>query len=145
MATTRLEPLLSHNVFRGASGVNALVVLALGVLGTMMSGNPDLRAVHATLAIVFLGTSLVSALSGMRYGKQSNTKGLTLLGFAVFGLGVVQYGLGEMSVTWPHMILGFALVLGAGALFVRSLSQPVVYTAQRVAGDGAPPEDEASR
>lgn len=138
MATTRLEPLLSHHVFRGASGVNALVALALGVLGTMMSGNPDLRAVHAILAMVFLGTSLVSALSGMRYGRQSNTKGLALFGFAVFGLGVVQYGLGEMSFTWPHMLLGFALVLGAGMLFVRSLSQPVVYTGQRVASDGEP-------
>ena len=132
---TRLEPLLSQKVFRGASGVNALVALALGVLGTMMSGNPDLRSVHAVLATIFLGTSLVSALSGMRYGKQSNTKGLVLLGFVLFSVGVVQYGLGEMSLTWAHMLLGFAIVLGAGMLFVRSLSQPVVYTGERGASD----------
>lgn len=126
--STRLEPLLSHTVFRWASGISGLVSLALGVLGTLMSGNPDLRAVHAVLAIIFLGTSLVSGLSGLRYGKQSKTKGLAPLGLGVFALGVVQYGLGEMSLTWPHMLLGFALVLGAGMLFVRSLSQPVVYT-----------------
>lgn len=142
MATTRLEPLLSHNVFRGASGVNALLALALGVLGTMLSGNPDLRAVHAVLAIIFLGTSLMAALSGMRYAKQSNTKGITPLGFIVFGLGVLQYGLGEMSITLPHMLLGFAIILGAGVLFVRSIPQPVVYTGQRMVGglsDDEPP------
>lgn len=141
MATTRLEPLLSHNVFRGASGVNAVIALALGVLGTLMSGNPDLRAVHAVLAIIFLGTSLMAALSGMRYAKQSNTKGIIPLGFAVFGLGVVQYGIGEMSLTWPHMLLGFVIVLGAGMLFIRSLAQPVVYTGQRVAGGASDDAD----
>ncbi len=141
MATSRLEPLLSQKVFRGASGVNALIALALGVLGTLLGGNPDLRAVHAVLAIVFLGTSLVSALSGMRYGKQSNTKGLALLGFVVFGLGVVQYGLGEMAVTWPHMLLGSLIVLAAGMLFVRSLSQPVVYTGRRAASVSRPDVD----
>lgn len=130
MATTRLQPLLSHTVFRWASGVNALLALALGVIGTLMSGNPDLRGVHSVLAIIFLGTSLVAALTGMRYGMQSNTRGLALLGFVLFGLGVVQYGLGEMSRTWPHMILGFAIVLGAGMLFIRARSQPVVYTGQ---------------
>ncbi|HHU40090.1 MAG TPA: hypothetical protein GXZ45_12525 [Propionibacterium sp.] len=138
MATSKLEPLLSHAVFRWASGINALIALALGVLGTTLGGNPDLRAIHAVLAIIFLGTSLISALTGMRYGKQSNTKGLALLGFVVFGLGVVQYGLGEMAITWPHMLLGFAIVLAAGMLFVRSLAQPVVYTGQRVASDETP-------
>lgn len=144
MATTRLEPLLSHTVFRWASGANALLALALGVIGTMLSGNPDLRAVHAVLAIVFLGVSLIAALTAMRYGRQSRTKGLALLGFAIFGLGALQYGLGEMALTWPHMLLGFALVLGAGMLFVRSLSQPVVYTGRRAVDESTPRTPDAS-
>lgn len=136
MAITRLEPLLSQKVFRAASGANAVVALALGVLGSMLSGNPDLRSVHAILAMVFLGTSLVSALSGMRYGKESRTGGIAALGFGVFGVGAIQYALGELAVTWPHMLLGLVVILGAGVLFVRSLQQPVVVTG---AGQGVTP------
>ncbi len=129
MAITRLQPLLSHTVFRWASGLSALVALALGVLGSLMGGNPDLRPVHAILAMVFLGTSLVSALSGMRYGKQANNRSIAPIGFGVLAVGAVQYALGELAVTWPHMLLGLLVILGAGILFVRSLQQPVVVTA----------------
>ena len=135
MAITRLEPLLSHTVFRWASGISALVALTLGVLGSLMGNNPDLRPVHAILAMVFLGTSLVSALSGMRYGKQANDSGIAPLGFGVLAVGAIQYALGEMSLTWPHMILGIVVILGAGVLFVRSLRQPVVVTTQQGAGN----------
>ena len=124
MATKHLDPLLSHQVFRWASGVSALISVALGVLGSVLSGNPDLRSPHHILGIVFLVTSLVAGLSGMRYGKESHTKGLTGHGLGVFGLAVVQFGLGEMGITLVHMILGFLLLIGACALFAMALRKP---------------------
>ncbi|MDO5534003.1 MAG: hypothetical protein Q4F65_05065 [Propionibacteriaceae bacterium] len=138
MAITRLKPLLSHTVFRWASGISALVALSLGVLGSLMDNVFELRSVHAVLALVFLVTSLVSALSGMRYAKQSNTSGIIPLGFAVFIIGAIQYGLGELYITWPHMILGLVVILGAGALFVKARQQPSVVTAQGDPGASDP-------
>lgn len=141
---TRLKPLLSHTVFRWSSGVNLAVALAHGVIGTLMGRMFELRPVHGVLAIVFLVTSLSAALTAMRYGRESRTPWLAALGFAVFGLGVVQYGLGEMSITWPHMLLGFLIVLGAGGLFVRAMQQPVVFTsAPDSAQESRPNENDA--
>lgn len=131
MATKHLAPLLSHQVFRWASGVSALISVALGILGSLLSGNPDLRSTHNILGIAFLVASLVAGLSGMRYGKESRTKGLTGHGLGVFGLAVLQFGLGEMGQTVIHMILGFLLVIGAGALFAMALRKPpAVITAE---------------
>ena len=65
----------------------------------------------------------------MRYGKQANNRSIAPIGFGVLAVGAVQYALGELAVTWPHMLLGLLVILGAGILFVRSLQQPVVVTA----------------
>lgn len=133
MPTTKLEPLLSHKVFRWASGANALVALLLGILGSLLGNNPGLRAPHAGLAILLLLTALTATLSGMRYGKESHTKGLTVHGAAVLVAALVQYGLGETGQTMLHMGLGVLIILGAGWLFARSLQQPAIVTGQRVA------------
>lgn len=134
MAIQRLEPLLSHKVFRWASGISALVALALGVLGSLM-GNPSVRPVHAAVAMVFLATSLVAGLSGRRYGKESHTRGLAPHGLGVFAVAIAQYALGELGQTVMHIVLGVLLLLGAGALFVMSLRQPVIVTGT---DDGGP-------
>lgn len=139
MAITRLEPLLSHKVFRWASGASAVLALAVAVLGSLIA-NPSLRPVHSGLALVLLVVSLMAGLSGMRYGKESRTRGLAPLGLGVFAVAVAQYALGELGQTLVHIVLGVLLVIGAGVLFVLSLRQPVVVTSS-----GASPDPDADR
>lgn len=124
---TRLEPLMSHKVFRWASGINALIALAMGVLGSMIQ-QPGVRGVHEITAMVFLVSSLLAGLSGMRYGKESNSKGLAPHGLGLFVLAIVQYGLGEMNQPLIHMFLGLLVVIGALALFAMATRQPMVVT-----------------
>ncbi len=128
MPFTKLEPLLSHKVFRWASGVSALVATALLALGALMA-DPSMRPAHSGLAMAFVVTSLLAGLAGMRYGKQSNTKGLTGHGLGVFGVGLLQFALGELGVTMLHMVLGVLVVGGAVTFFMMSLKQPSVVTA----------------
>lgn len=131
MSTQRLEPLLSHKVFRWASGISAAVALLLGVLGSLLGDQPQLRTVHAVLAMVFLLTSLTAGLSGMRYGKESRTPWLGTHGLGVFVLALAQYALGEMGQVTAHWVVGLLIVLAAGFLFVRSRQQPAILTSDR--------------
>ena len=128
MAFKKLEPLLSHKVFRWASGISALVATALLALGSLMA-DPSMRPAHSGLAMAFVVTSLLAGLSGMRYGKESNNKGLTGHGLGVFGVGLLQFALGELGVVMLHMVLGVLVVGGAIMLFMMSLKQPSVVTA----------------
>ncbi|MFP5415610.1 MAG: hypothetical protein ACLGHZ_01830 [Actinomycetes bacterium] len=137
MAIQRLEPLLSHKVFRWASGISALVALTLGVLGALI-GNPSVRPVHAALAMVFLATSLLAGLAARRYGKDSHTSGLAPHGLGVFAVAVAQYALGELHQTVAHIVVGILLVIGAGALFAMSLRQPVIVTGSDAGGSPRP-------
>lgn len=114
--------------FRFASGVSAAVALALGVLGSFMDGE-GVRGIHATLALVFLALSLVVAVIAFLYGARVGRTGIGMHGVGVFVLAVVQYGLGEMHLTIVHIVLGLAVVLGAGALFSLAIRRPVGPTA----------------
>lgn len=129
MAFTKLKPLLSHTLFRWASGVSAAVAMALLAVGSVMA-DPAFHPLHSRLAMAFVVTTLLAGLAAMRYGKQSNNKGLAGHGLGVFGLSVAQFALGELGAVMIHMLLGFLVVGGAGMLFMMSLRQPSVVTAQ---------------
>ena len=114
--------------FRLASGASAALALTLGVLGSFMDAG-GVRGIHATLAMVFLVLSLVVALVSFLYGRRVGRKGIGMHGVGVFVLALVQYGLGEMYLTIPHIGLGLAIVLGAGALFSLAMRRPAAHAA----------------
>lgn len=135
MAFVKLEPLLSHKVFRWASGVSAVVALMMLGLGVAVwLGNWNLLSSHHYSGLLFLATTLVAALSSLSYGRQANNKGIIGHGFGVFALAVVQFAIGELGWTITHVALGIAVVVAAVALFTLSLRQPRVVTS------GAAPE-----
>lgn len=125
MAVVTLEPLLSHQVFRWASGVSALVALAMLGLGVAVwLGQPTLLGSHQVTGYVFMVTTLIAALSSLSYGRQARKKGLVMHGFSVFGLAVVQFAIGELHWRTPHIILGILVCIAAVALFTLSLRRP---------------------
>lgn len=121
---------MSHKVFRWASGTSAGLSLVLPVLALIMvqPGQQGLRSAHSWVATAFLVASLLAALSGYRYGKESRRSGLFPHGIGVFVAALVQFALGEMGFTLVHIVLGILITLGAVALFVMALKQPYVVT-----------------
>lgn len=141
MAFVKLEPLLSHKVFRWASGANAavsLLMLALGI--TVATGNHGLREIHGHTGLLFLLTSLLAALSALSYSRQSRNKGLVMHGFGVFVLAVAQYAIGEIGWFWVHIILGLAVVAGAVSLFTLALKPPPAVVTGTAAGAAVDPD-----
>lgn len=114
--------------FRIASGVSAVVALGLGVLGSFMDAN-GVRSIHALLAMVFLVASLVAGIVAFVYGRRIGRAGIGMHGLSVFVLALAQYGMGEMYLTIPHIVLGLAIVLAAGALFSLAMRRPAAHAA----------------
>lgn len=109
-----------QQAYRVTAGVSAAVAVALGVLGSLLTNEPGLRPAHSGLAMLFIVTSLLATLAALKYSKASGVKGV---GHAcgVFVLSIMQYALGELSVTMVHMLLGFLILLGAVTLFMLSM------------------------
>lgn len=109
--------------YRIVAGVSAAVAVAQGVLGSLLTSEPGLRPAHSGLAMLFVVTSLLAGLAALKYSKASGTKGVGHA-FGVFVLSIMQYALGELSVTMVHMLLGFLILLGAVTLFMLSMRRP---------------------
>ncbi|MFT3876479.1 MAG: hypothetical protein QM708_08675 [Propioniciclava sp.] len=120
MTTTPSPAPAALMLFRIAAGASAAVALTLGVLGSFMDAD-GVRGVHATLAMVFLVLSLVAGIVSFVYARAIGRKGIGMHGLSVFVLAIAQYGMGELYWTIPHIVLGLAIVLAAGALFSLSM------------------------
>lgn len=101
------------------NAVVAFLVLALGA--TLAFGQQSMRAAHGGLAMLFVVTSLVAAVTAVLYALRSGRRGLIGHGVGLVVLALIQYSLGEIG-TWPivHIILGVLIVIGAIALYVMA-------------------------
>lgn len=115
-----------HTWFRWSAVVNALVaVVLLGLGATLAFGQLAVIHAHAGIAMLFVLTSIVSAVFAVLWALRSGQRGLIGHGVGLAVLALVQFGLGEMStLVMVHIILGLLIVVGAVALYFMANRKP---------------------
>lgn len=110
---------------RAAAGAAALgsIVSPLLALGPLTASGP-LHGMHGMVGNINALLALLAAVAGFLWFKASGNKGLMYHGISLPVLAVIQIALGEMHIELLHIILGFAYLLSAVALFTLSLRRP---------------------
>lgn len=91
--------------------------------GPLTSSGP-LHAMHGMVGNLNFVVAIVAAVAGVLWGRASGNKGLMFHALSLPVLAVIQIALGEMHLTMVHIVLGFAYLLAAVALFTLALRRP---------------------
>lgn len=89
-----------------------------------LSGTGPLNAMHGMVGNLNFVLALVAGIAGILWGRASGNKGLMYHALSLPVLAVIQIALGEMHLTMVHIVLGFAYLLAAVALFTLALRKP---------------------
>ena len=89
-----------------------------------LSGTGPLNAMHGMVGNLNFVLALVAGIAGILWGRASGNKGLMYHALSLPVLAVIQIALGEMHLTMVHIVLGFADLLAAVALFTLALRKP---------------------
>ena len=89
-----------------------------------LSGSGPLHAMHGMVGNLNFVLALVAGIAGILWGRASGNKGLMFHALSLPVLAVIQIALGEMHLTMVHIVLGFAYLLAAVALFTLALRKP---------------------
>ena len=113
------------NVLRVAALLAAIGSLISPLLATgPLSGSGPLHAMHGMVGNLNFVLALVASIAGIVWGRASGNKGLMFHALSLPLLAVIQIALGQMHLTMVHIVLGFAYLLAAVALFTLALRKP---------------------
>ena len=99
------------------------IISPLLATGPLTSSGP-LHAMHGMVGNLNFVLALVAGIAGILWGRASGNKGLMYHALSLPVLAVIQIALGEMHLTMVHIVLGFAYLLAAVALFTLALRKP---------------------
>ena len=121
-ATTSNGKLTFLRVAALLAAIGSLIspLLATGPL----SGSGPLHAMHGMVGNLNFVLALVASIAGIVWGRASGNKGLMFHALSLPLLAVIQIALGQMHLTMVHIVLGFAYLLAAVALFTLALRKP---------------------
>ena len=89
-----------------------------------LSGTGPLNALHGMVGNMNFVFAILAGVGGVLWGRASGNKGLMFHALSLPVLAVIQIALGEMHLTMVHIVLGFAYLLAAVALFTLALRKP---------------------
>lgn len=89
-----------------------------------LSGTGPLNALHGMVGNLNFVFAILAGVGGVLWGRASGNKGLMFHALSLPVLAVIQIALGQMHLTMVHIILGFAYLLAAVALFTLALRKP---------------------
>lgn len=113
------------NFLRVAALLAAIGSLISPLLATgPLSGSGPLHAMHGMVGNLNFVLALVASIGGILWGRASGNKGLMFHALSLPLLAVIQIALGQMHLTMVHIVLGFAYLLAAVALFTLALRKP---------------------
>ncbi len=113
------------NFLRVAALLAAIGSLISPLLATgPLSGSGPLHAMHGMVGNLNFVLALVASIAGIVWGRASGNKGLMFHALSLPLLAVIQIALGQMHLTMIHIVLGFAYLLAAVALFTLALRKP---------------------
>lgn len=113
------------NFLRVAALLAAIGSLISPLLATgPLSGSGPLHAMHGMVGNLNFVLALVASIAGILWGRASGNKGLMFHAMSLPLLAVIQIALGQMHLTMVHIVLGFAYLLAAVALFTLALRKP---------------------
>ena len=113
------------NFLRAAALLAAIGSLISPLLATgPLSGSGPLHAMHGMVGNLNFVLALVASIAGIVWGRASGNKGLMFHALSLPLLAVIQIALGQMHLTMVHIVLGFAYLLAAVALFTLALRKP---------------------
>ena len=121
-ATTSTGKLTFLRVAALLAAIGSLVspLLAIGPL----TGSGPLDALHGMVGNANFVLALLAGIGGVLWGRASGNKGLMFHALSLPVLAIVQIGLAEMHLAMVHIVLGFAYLLAAVALFTLALRKP---------------------
>ena len=121
-ATTSNGKLTFLRVAALLAAIGSLIspLLATGPL----SGSGPLHAMHGMVGNLNFVLALAASIGGILWGRASGNKGLMFHALSLPLLAVIQIALGQMHLTMVHIVLGFAYLLAAVALFTLALRKP---------------------
>ncbi|WP_052462287.1 hypothetical protein [Nigerium massiliense] len=105
--------------------ITAIASIVQAVLGLYLRTAPSFHW-HSIVAMIALVTSVVAAVAAFLWSRRSGNKGLFMHAVSVPVIGLIQFALGEMSVTMVHILLGFVFLLDAVALVTLAFRKPGV-------------------
>ncbi len=113
------------NFLRVAALLAAIGSLIAPLLATgPLSGSGPLHAMHGMVGNLNFVLALVASIAGIVWGRASGNKGLMFHALSLPLLAVIQIALGQMHLAMVHIVLGFAYLLAAVALFTLALRKP---------------------
>ena len=113
------------NFLRVAALLAAIGSLISPLLATgPLSGSGPLHAMHGMVGNLNFVLALAASIGGILWGRASGNKGLMFHALSLPLLAVIQIALGQMHLTMVHIVLGFAYLLAAVALFTLALRKP---------------------
>lgn len=122
MATTTSRSLV---VLRLSAALSALLSLVQAVLAFLSLGKvARLINVHGIIGDVNLLVTIVAAVASVVWFRKGGSRGLLMHAFGMVVIFLVQIGLGEAELKWPHIIIGIAAVAGSVALAVLAYRKP---------------------
>ncbi len=108
-----------------SAALTALLALVQTVLGSMILSGSWVGA-HKMIGFVTLAVSVVAAVAAFLWMRRGGNKGLFMHAAGMVVLFVAQVGLGEAGARTVHVVLGFAVLLGAVALATLAYGKPGV-------------------
>lgn len=116
MAATTSRSLV---VLRLAAAVSAALSLVQAVLAFLSLGKvAKLIEPHGIIGDVNLLVTVVAAVAAVLWFRKGGSRGLMMHAIGMAVIFLVQIGLGEGKVKWPHVVIGILAVLGSIALAV---------------------------
>lgn len=116
MAVTTSRSLV---VLRLAAAVSAALSLVQAVLAFLSLGKvAKLIEPHGIIGDVNLLVTVVAAVAAVLWFRKGGSRGLMMHAIGMAVIFLVQIGLGEGKVKWPHVVIGILAVLGSIALAV---------------------------
>lgn len=90
-----------------------------------LSGSGPLNAMHGMVGNLNFVLALAAGIAGVLWGRASGNKGLMYHALSLPILAIIQIALAYVpGMTMVHMVLGFAYLLAAVALFTLALRKP---------------------
>ena len=116
MAATTSRSLV---VLRLAAAVSAALSLVQAVLAFLSLGKvAKLIEPHGIIGDVNLLVTVVAAVAAVLWFRKGGSRGLMMHAIGMAVIFLVQIGLGEGKLKWPHVAIGILAVLGSIALAV---------------------------
>ena len=112
-------------VLRLAAAVSAALSLVQALLAFLSLGKvARLIEPHGIIGYVNLLVMVIAAVAAVIWFRKGGSRGLMMHAIGMAVIFLVQIGLGEVELKWPHIIIGIVAVIGSVALAVMAYKKP---------------------